>query len=215
MLNKMAISIAQSYYAQSGENYDKDDIEFYAYGFQVLFMNILDITAVIILGGFIGLFFETIVFLSAFASLRAYAGGHHASTPLKCFLSLLGFYALMLIIIYFTPVYFINYVSLLITWICIFPVLKFAPAINENRPVGPIQYSEFRKKTVLILLVQTSIITLLSALCIVLPLSNKASYICLSFSIGQFVESVSIVIAKTQSLLKKGGEFNEIQSKNG
>lgn len=203
MLNRLATNIAQSYYAQSDKNYDKDDIEFYAYGFQVLFMNILDIIAVVIFGAFIGLLFETIVFLSTFTSLRAYAGGHHASTPLKCFLSLLGFYALMLTAIYLTPTYLVNYVSLLITWISVFPVLKFAPAIHENRPVGPVQYNEFRKKTVLILCIQTAIITLINALYIVLPLSNKTSYICLSFSIGQFVESVSIVIAKTQSVLKK------------
>ena len=204
MLNEMAVNMAQCYYAQSGKKYDEDDIELYAYGFQILFMKILFNVALIIFGVFIGRLFETVAYLVAFTSLRKYANGHHASTPLKCFLSSVGFYALMLTAIYFIPDSLVNYISLLIIGVSIFPVLKFAPAEHENRPMGPIQCKEFRKKAILVLLIQTTVITLTSVLCIVLSLPNVISYICLSFAIGQFIESSSIVIAKIQNTLKKG-----------
>jgi len=212
MLNKMAISLAQSFYAQSGNKYDEDDIELYAYGLVSFLSTIFEIFAVLLWGIIVGRMFETISFFVSFIPLRSFAGGYHARTIPRCFLILLIIYALNLAVIRYTPYSLTNYVSLMFLSISAFPILKYSPVADVNKPIGPIQRKEFRKKSLIIFFSQALIIVIVGGFCMItskygLVIAEKIPYICLSFAIGQLTASGSLVAAKIHRV--RGGAINE------
>ena len=125
MLNKMTLSLARAYYAQSGTEYDEDDIEVYSYGLQIFLSNVFEVLAVLIIGLCIGRFFETVAFFVSFISLRSGAGGYHAKTYLRCFLGLLVVYGLHIGVLMLTPTAVIFYVPLGILALSVFPILRY------------------------------------------------------------------------------------------
>lgn len=62
----------------------KDEEELYRYGYMILFEWVFNL----IIAGFIGILTKalqtTLIFLISVIPLRSFAGGYHASTPLKC-----------------------------------------------------------------------------------------------------------------------------------
>ena len=55
----------------------------------------INISSALIIGLIFGKFFEAAVFIVAYCSLRSFAGGYHAKTPLRCYV----FSVIMLIIV--------------------------------------------------------------------------------------------------------------------
>jgi len=207
MLNKMALNLAQTFYENNDTAYDYGDVEVYAYGLELFLSAVFEVFAVLILGILFGRFFETIAFFAAFIPLRSYAGGYHAKTHLGCFFVLLVIYSLILLVLHTIPISFIGFVSLICVGVSVFPILKFAPLADKNKPIGPQQYKEFRKKSVLIFLVQSIIIIGLSSFVIVSHVNGFAvhsivSFICLGFTLGQLSSSGSLVVAKIRNMVK-------------
>ena len=186
MLDKITLSLARSYYADSGLEYDEGDIEVYSYGLQMFLATVFDILFVLVLGLCIGKFFETAVFLAAFISLRSSAGGYHAKDYLRCLAGLLVVYGLHLAILILTPAALTNHLSLIFLAISIFPILKFAPVEDANKPIGPIQRKTFRKRSVVTLAIQAVIIVGISIFGVI-------PYILLSFAMGLLTASGSLV----------------------
>jgi accessory gene regulator B len=200
MLDKMTLSLARAYYAQSGVEYDEDDIEVYSYGLQIFLSSVLEVLAVLIIGLCIGRFFETIAFFVSFISLRSGAGGYHAKTYLRCFFGLLVVYGLHIGVLIITPVSVSYYVPLLILTLSVFPILRYAPVADPNKPIGPIQRKAFRRRSLVMLLIQIVIILAGSAFGIATSHTGEViPYILLSFAIGQLTASGSLIAAKIQN----------------
>ena len=92
------------------------------------------------------------------------------------------------------------------------PILKFAPVADANKPIGSIQHRNFRKKSLSILIAQSSSVIALSIFSIILSFCElnffeKSPYICLSFAIGQLSASGSLVAAKICDV--KGGVLDD------
>ena len=158
MLNRFATNMAQTYYTNCDEPYDEGDIEVYAYGLEIFLSSVLEVFATLLLGLFMGKFFETIAFFAAFIPLRSLAGGYHAKTNLRCFAGLLVIYAIFLGILYFTPIEIMSYMALAFALISALPVLILAPLPDKNKPIGPIQRVTLRKQSVIVYCVQAVII---------------------------------------------------------
>jgi len=200
MLEKMTLSLARAYYDENGAEYDEDDIEVYSYRLQMFLAPLFDVLFVLTAGLIIGRFFETIAFLAAFIVLRSSAGGYHAKTFFRCFLGLLVIYGLHLVILYLTPVTLVYQLSIAIIAISIFPILKYAPIADANKPIGPIQSELYRKRSVVILLVQSTLIVGVSIFGIAtshtgIVVAEIFPYILLSFAIGQLTASGTLVAA--------------------
>ena len=198
MLIKVTESLARTIYD------DEDDIELYAYGLQIFLSNVLELLFVVVLGLCIGRLFETIAFLGAFITLRTGAGGYHAKTFFRCFLGLLFVYGLHLAILSLTPVYWIYYLCLLLMVISIFPILKYAPVADPNKPIGPIQRKCFRKRSVVVFLIQAAIIVAMCGFGIAaanlgIYIADTIQYVLLSFVIGLATASGSVVAARIQN----------------
>jgi accessory gene regulator B len=196
----MTISLARAYYADSAVEYDEDDIEVYSYGLQMFIAPFLSVLFVLVLGFCIGKFFETAAFLAAFISLRPSAGGYHAKTHLRCFSGLLVVYGLHLAVLYLTPATPVYQLSLLLLVVSTFPVLKYAPVADANKPIGPIQRKQLRKRSIEVFLIQAAIIAGMGIFGLVssyvgIRIMEGIPYILLSFALGQLTASGSLVAA--------------------
>ncbi len=76
---------------------DKIPFEIYVYGFELLVSSIIETGALILIGGLIGKFVETILFIISFSSIRFFSGGYHANSYLKCFVVTMISYILILL----------------------------------------------------------------------------------------------------------------------
>ena len=201
MLHEMATNIAHFFSSNSDVPLDKDDIEVYAYGTELLLASVLETLALLALGIFFHKTLETLVFFSAFMPLRSYAGGYHAKTHLRCFCGMLMIFAAFLAFQVFTPIGMIKYILLVSTFVSAFPIFILAPVPNPNRPIGVIERKKFRKSSLIVYLIQAVIIVGLS-------IAEIIPYITLGFAFGQLSASVSLVAAKVGNY-SKGGETDD------
>lgn len=150
-----------------------DDIEIYMYGIIQLLRYVCDIVPMIIIGVVLGEWWQGILFVTAFAALRTYAGGYHASTSRHClFLSIGVFTAALLVIKYLTISDFICWGLLGLSGVSI---LCLSPVEAVNKPLDSIEKKLYRKKSIVIWLVEVIAIALLmmlgmkeAAMCVIL-----------------------------------------------
>lgn len=136
----------------------EEDAPIYRYGLEAIYSSLLELLSILALAALIGNFWQTVLFFAAFIPLRLYAGGYHASTRLRCFLTSLVVYATFTIMLeivpaaWFVPLAFIGgAVSFLIVWL-------FAPVIHQNHRSGLKHQARFRRISIRICVVEVSAI---------------------------------------------------------
>lgn len=85
-----------NFFAEKGY-IDSSMIDVYRYGFEIIVSSVLGMFAVIIIGIALSSAIESILFLICLIFLRRYTGGYHASSYLKCNLTLVCSYILSLV----------------------------------------------------------------------------------------------------------------------
>ena len=65
----------------------KEDAEIYSFGFFQLFMMLINVVTTIFLGVVFRQFWQCLLLNASYIPIRMCAGGHHASSPVKCYLS--------------------------------------------------------------------------------------------------------------------------------
>lgn len=136
-----------------GEEGERSVIEF---GIGILLSKMLNLTTEIIIGCLFSMLGETVIFLLAFSFLRSYAGGFHATSSLKCYISSSAIMAVALLIIRYADMPIANVAFALFgTLLC----LIFAPVGSRNKPLDSVEKAVYRKRTLIILLLILSIMT--------------------------------------------------------
>ena len=142
----------------SNEIIEKENREIYAFGISQGLSLILNIFSTIVVGLVLGLVWESVLFLVFYMSLRCYAGGFHAKTPLRCYLYSLLLVAVSLIIIQQagTSFYYkaLTFAAVLGIWIMV-------PVENETKPLNATERSIYRKRTRIIAVGEYTISVLL------------------------------------------------------
>lgn len=171
----------------------EEDAPIYRYGLEAMYSSLLELLSILALAALIGNFWQTVLFFAAFIPLRLYAGGYHASTRLRCFLTSLVVYAAFTIILeivpvaWFVPLAFIGgAVSFLIIWL-------FAPVIHQNHRSGLKHQVRFRRISVRICVVEVSAI-------IVGQILWSESALFFAALLGLLAETLSILAVKSQSV---------------
>lgn len=147
---------------QIKKNYiTESDRELYQFGYKLLFLEFINVSALII----IGLLFQCLIYMALFAvvyiPLRSYAGGYHASTPIGCAI----FSAILEIVIAATlrfslydfllpGMYVFAVAAQIIIWL-------HAPVEAVHKPLGEGQKQKFRKITRTILLIEMAVLIVL------------------------------------------------------
>lgn len=125
-----------------------EDAEIYIYGINQILMYAINISSALIIGLIFGKFFEAAVFIAAYCSLRSFAGGYHAKTPLRCYV----FSVIMLIIVSIGMkyLYMANWVYYVVLAVATIVVFVLAPVEDRNKPLDEIEHKIYKRRTVLI-----------------------------------------------------------------
>lgn len=147
---------------QVEKNYIKEsDRELYEYGYKLLVLEIINVSALIL----IGLLFHCLIHMALFAvvyiPLRSYAGGYHASTPIGCAIfsailemAIAAALRFSLFDFLLPGMYAITFVAQIIIWL-------HAPVEAVRKPLGDEQKQKFRHITRTILLIEAAVILVL------------------------------------------------------
>ena len=149
---------------------EQDEIEVYRFGMQLLSETVISFVIFLIIAALFGSMSEVIIFTTAFALLRQYAGGGHADKFISCLLVSCGIIIVFCIIINHSDVlvYFIGALAM----ISLIVILWLSPVDSKYKPISNSDKKKYRKKLVVILFMEiiiTAVIMLYSlhfALCV-------------------------------------------------
>lgn len=166
----------------------EEDIDTCRYGLDVFISSALEIASILIIAAIVGNFFQAVLLFTAFIPLRVYAGGYHADTKLKCYLISLGVYGVFTVIMNILPHELYLALNMSGAIFSLIMVLIAAPVVHKNKAVNDIERKYYRKFSIWICTVETTIILLLTA---IFP---KSPHI-VSLAIGQAAVTVSMIAA--------------------
>lgn len=132
-----------------------EDYEIYQYGLEQLFTSILNMLTLLVIGSIMGMIWQGIIFVLSFMLLRKYAGGYHASTPLGCYLLTTLIITVALSVMKYFEISILIYLVLLMVSSVI--VYMLAPVEAVNKELDKIEKIIYRKKTILIWIVEVSL----------------------------------------------------------
>lgn len=211
MLNRIAVRI--SHFLIDNSIIKAEDAEIYEYGLELLLATVFETFAVLTVSIFVEKFLFTLLFLISFCALRKYAGGYHADSHLKCFLTLIFVYSVFLLMIYLLNEIAVNYLSVIFSAVSEGLVIVMAPVESEYKPLSDEEKQKYRKVSIFIAAIETVLVVLLHPL---VPVKYGVILIYLAFAIsfGQLSAALSLVAVKIINLMK-GSQNNGNVENNG
>lgn len=167
---------------------DKNEVDICRYGLEVFASSTIMLLCILLISIFAGNFLETIFFFMAFIPLRIYAGGYHANTKFRCFLTSLVVYFLFTFLLYIIPQGIYTTVCLGEIFFTLAVILLFSPVIHINKNVNKKEILHYRKISINICMLEIMVVSVL-----ILILKNHT--IVLSFALGQLAEALAILTA--------------------
>ena len=174
----------------------EDDIDKCKYGIDLFISSFLEILSILVMAAVLGDFIETVLLFVFFIPLRIYAGGYHADTKLKCYLISFVMYGFSYTLANITPSEMFVLINVISTLFSLIIVLVKAPIIHINKSVNDIERRNYRKISIEICLVETTIILLLT---IAVPQNVIATYL----TVGQVSVAISMLAAIVKNILSK------------
>lgn len=169
---------------------NSEEKDIYSYGFKQGLLLLLNIITMIIIGLFFNMIWQSVIFMVAYSMLRIYAGGYHASTPLRCYLfSVVMILAALLLI---KLISWNGFICFIITTVSGVNIFLTAPVEDANKPLDREEKRNFKKRTNIIL-----IILIVFALLLWLE-GRKEISICIIMSICLI--SIMLVLGKIKAI---------------
>ena len=127
-----------------------------AYGLRQIFSTILNAGTMLLIGVFMHMTIEAILFTIAYIPIRIFAGGYHASTPQRCWAFSAVMLFMVLCIVKYTPEkYFWHLTALsLIASIAIF---LLSPVEDQNKTLDEKEHHVYHIRTTLIMFAEIMI----------------------------------------------------------
>ena len=128
-----------------------EDSEVYAYGIELLLSTIFNLVVAIIIALISNEFIPCFFNLTAFVTIRMYAGGYHADTHWGCMLTLVCVLSVF-IFISITTMSILSPILWILSAIILF---RFAPVEHPNKPISEKKKMKLRKKSLISFFVWT------------------------------------------------------------
>lgn len=138
----------------------KEDYEVYRFGIECFIMKAVHIITYLLLGLWLHMLRELVVFLIVFIPLRVYSGGYHAKTPLNCYFVSCGAVLTAIFMMKNAPSFIMNHS---IIWAFAVSLLLFiiVPVESSNKPLDSIEKNHYKKKAGIIIMVSLGLVTVL------------------------------------------------------
>lgn len=170
--------------------------EAYVYGLQLLLSTLLNTICIAVISSLAALPFAWIPFLVGFVPLRITAGGFHAKTPLRCFLSFCGSYFIFITIALHLPESRMQLAILINSIVTVLTVYLCSPIPASNKPLSDEEIPQKRMLSIVI----TSVLLLIS-------FSSVKYNTVLSFTLymtfGELIAAVFLLASKIAMVISK------------
>lgn len=113
----------------------KECSDYYRYGLEITISSILNIVLILLVGIISNNFFESVTFLICFIPLRQFTGGYHADTYLKCNLSFMLLFSVLLLIYNITFQFISFYAEFAMLVLSMIIFITECPVENKNKPL--------------------------------------------------------------------------------
>ena len=131
----------------------EEEREVYDYCFEIFISTIVNTLAVVIIAISTAKYIESLLFLLAFVTVRAFSGGAHAKTHFMCFMSLMIIYSGLQLCLWFLPFEVMKYASISFIVIADLLILILSPVEHPNKLLDDSEKKINRIKAYLALLV--------------------------------------------------------------
>lgn len=140
-------------------NINAEEKELYSYGLQQAVMMTVNLLTIIIIALLMGMFWQSIIFMLSYLPLRAFAGGYHAKTQLRCYLlsGLLNFAVLLVLKFIIWP----NFISIGLGVIAAVVIFFLSPVEDRNKPLDDLEMTIYKKRTKGLLVIELCVLFLL------------------------------------------------------
>lgn len=177
--------------------------EAYVYGVQLLLSTLINIICIAVISALAALPLAWIPFLVGFVPLRVSAGGFHAKTPLRCFITFCGAYLIFVALVLHLYDSGIRLTILINSIVTVLAVYLCSPIPASNKPLSDEEIPQKRMLSIVI----TSVLLLIS-------LSSIKFNAVLSFTLymtfGELIAAVFLLASKiTMGIPKKSIEKNQ------
>lgn len=122
-------------------------------------MNLVNTIVLMIMGIYMQMLFEIVIFVISFKAFRKYAGGYHSKTRLGCFALTNAVVLVVLSVMKYLRVNISIYLGLYLMSVLI--IFMFAPVETENKKLDSIERVIYRKRAIIVLIVQSIIVGVL------------------------------------------------------
>lgn len=114
---------------------EPEKLKVYEYGLELILGDIINFLSIVLLSVCLQGVWTGLLYLLCFTSVRIFSGGYHAKTHMRCNLTMIVWYLLFsaLNIFLIKADWRILSVGTLMTYV---PLIRYAPAPNENRPLS-------------------------------------------------------------------------------
>lgn len=187
LLSKLSKKMS-SYFIKRGDITEKER-EIYDYYFEITLSTVFNTLFLIICGIVFNNFINTILFMIGFIVFRTVSGGFHASSNLKCFLTLAVVFFLLIIMLKFVPSQWMNILTIIFLLVSMLFIYFIGPVEHENNPLDENTKKKLKKCAQILSVI-------ISLIIIIIILTIGFSKFLFSFCYGMFAVSISIVIAK-------------------
>lgn len=170
-----------------------EDSEVYAYGIELLLSTIFNLIIAIIIALISNEFIPCVINLTAFVTIRMYAGGYHADTHWGCMLTLVCVLSAFILIIKTFSTATIRFLSPILWVLSVLILYKFAPVEHPNKPISEKKKMKLRKKSLISFFIWT-------IFCIIFYFVKTE--VCFYAVTGIFTLTCAMVAGKIKLLIK-------------
>lgn len=168
---------------------ERDKQELYTYALEILLSSVLHFLTTIVIGIVCGMFAESLLLFVVFSLVRRFAGGFHASTPLKCYFFSIAANIIMLFLIAVvtkwgndTAFYVILIISDLTIWLA-------SPIESQNKPLSYKEKKVYRAVSIAL----SSVITALAVMVYEFVAVNYGVSLCFGLTMVAIVLYTSLL----------------------
>ena len=165
------------------------DADLYVYGFFQLAMMILNIVTTLFLGILFQLLIPCILLNLSYIPLRMNAGGHHAESPMKCYVNSTVIIAVLLSVIKWIP--FNIHISCILLVIAGIVTWKLAPVETENNPLDEMEKTVYRRRTRIALIIETVVFFI--------AIFFMKSWVSETIALGVFTECLMLLVGAVKN----------------
>lgn len=131
---------------------EKERAPLYSFGMEQGLRTLLEMVLMLVTGIVFGLFWQGAVMMAVFCLIRIYAGGYHAKTPMQCAVKSWVMFTAFLLWMRFGPSFLFVELSIIVAvGICL---LFVCPLQDEHKPLQDYEIPKYRKRSLLIYLVE-------------------------------------------------------------